>query len=152
MLKDRDARTNVREGTFVGTPLYVAPEMIEMNYSGKFTDLWALGCIIYQMICGTTPFQGKNSNEVYSNILERKLLFNSTFDTDAKDLIDRLLNVIPEKRLGMKSYDELKQHPYFADIDFLALESRLAPVPGMSIFRRDSSITEESSEDSSQRR
>jgi novel protein kinase C eta type len=34
-------------GTFVGTPLYVAPEMLEQNLSGPFTDLWALGCIIY---------------------------------------------------------------------------------------------------------
>jgi serine/threonine protein kinase len=34
-------------GTFVGTPLYVAPEMLEMNLSGPFTDLWALGCIIF---------------------------------------------------------------------------------------------------------
>ena len=34
-------------GTFVGTPLYVAPEMIAWSFSGPFTDLWALGCIIY---------------------------------------------------------------------------------------------------------
>jgi serine/threonine protein kinase len=34
-------------GTFVGTPLYVAPEMIAFSFSGPFTDLWALGCIIY---------------------------------------------------------------------------------------------------------
>lgn len=35
------------EGTFVGTPLYVAPEMLEFNHSGHFSDLWALGCIIF---------------------------------------------------------------------------------------------------------
>ena len=34
-------------GSFVGTPLYVAPEMLEDNLSGPYTDLWALGCIIY---------------------------------------------------------------------------------------------------------
>jgi len=36
-----------REQTFVGTPLYVAPEMLEFNQAGSYTDLWALGCIIY---------------------------------------------------------------------------------------------------------
>jgi serine/threonine protein kinase len=46
----------VREGTFVGTPLYVAPEMLEYNHAGKFTDLWALGCILYQLLIGVTPF------------------------------------------------------------------------------------------------
>lgn len=40
------------QGTFVGTPIYQAPEMIMDNVSGPFTDLWALGVIIYQMITG----------------------------------------------------------------------------------------------------
>lgn len=39
--------SKIREGTFVGTPLYVAPEMLDGNRAGRFTDLWALGCIIY---------------------------------------------------------------------------------------------------------
>ena len=42
----------IREGTFVGTPLYVAPEMLDANIAGKFTDFWALGCIIYQFHVG----------------------------------------------------------------------------------------------------
>jgi serine/threonine protein kinase len=42
----------IREGTFVGTPLYVAPEMLDGNFAGKFTDIWALGCIVYQMHVG----------------------------------------------------------------------------------------------------
>ena len=44
---DSQAANKVREGTFVGTPLYVAPEMLDGNFAGKFTDLWALGCMIY---------------------------------------------------------------------------------------------------------
>ena len=43
-------------GTFVGTPYYVAPEMLESNASGPATDLWALGCIVYQMLTGEVPF------------------------------------------------------------------------------------------------
>jgi serine/threonine protein kinase len=43
---DLEAKEKER-GTFVGTPLYVAPEMLDSNKSGPFTDLWALGCIIY---------------------------------------------------------------------------------------------------------
>ncbi len=44
-------------GTFVGTPLYVAPEMLESNLSGPFTDIWALGCILYQCLTGDVPFR-----------------------------------------------------------------------------------------------
>lgn len=62
-LREEDARQQdvqkLREGTFVGTPLYVAPEMLEANFAGKFTDLWALGCIIYQIHVGDTPFNAK---------------------------------------------------------------------------------------------
>jgi serine/threonine protein kinase len=48
MLKAANDREKMnRHGTFVGTPLYVAPEMLEYNHSGRYTDLWALGCIIY---------------------------------------------------------------------------------------------------------
>jgi len=48
MLKAANDREKmIRHGTFVGTPLYVAPEMLEYNHSGRYTDLWALGCIIY---------------------------------------------------------------------------------------------------------
>lgn len=50
---EREApRPLLRAGTFVGTPLYVAPEMLEYNSSGRYTDLWALGCIIYQLLVG----------------------------------------------------------------------------------------------------
>jgi len=48
-LKNKNRKNN---GTFVGTPLYQTPEMIRENKSGLFTDLWALGCIIYEISCG----------------------------------------------------------------------------------------------------
>lgn len=43
-------------GTFVGTPLYVAPEMLKRTVSGHFTDIWALGCIVFEMATGDVPF------------------------------------------------------------------------------------------------
>jgi 3-phosphoinositide dependent protein kinase-1 len=73
----------LREGTFVGTPLYVAPEMLESNMAGKFTDLWALGCIIYQFHVGRTPFQAKRQDLVFQNIKERNITFPKSMDKDA---------------------------------------------------------------------
>lgn len=46
-----------QKGTFCGTPLYVSPEMLEKSISSPGSDLWALGVILYQMICGDFPFK-----------------------------------------------------------------------------------------------
>jgi serine/threonine protein kinase len=50
-----------RQQTFVGTPMYCAPEMLEHNLAGLFTDLWALGCIMYELSSGKKMFHGKNN-------------------------------------------------------------------------------------------
>lgn len=49
-------------GTFVGTALYQAPEMVLKSQSGLYTDLWALGCIIYELSFGKKMFGGKNAS------------------------------------------------------------------------------------------
>ena len=121
---DRDAFKLQRHGTFVGTALYVAPEMLEYNNSGRFTDLWALGCILYQMLIGQTPFHADNRDLVFQKVLERKFKIPLDLDKDAANLIDRLLDYNPENRIGMKqknpldAYSEIKEHPYFSDIDW----------------------------------
>ena len=121
---DRDAFKLQRQGTFVGTALYVAPEMLEYNNSGRFTDLWALGCILYQMLVGKTPFDAETKDSVFQKVLDRRLKFPMDLDKDAVNLIDRLLDYIPENRIGMKSknpfdaYSEIKDHPYFSDIEW----------------------------------
>ena len=62
-------------GTFVGTPLYVAPEMIKESISGHFTDLWALGCIIYEMADGDVPFRGNTDLSTFDLIMKRDIKF-----------------------------------------------------------------------------
>lgn len=63
----------VYRGTFVGTPLYVAPEMLEHTMSGPFTDLWAVGCIIFQMLSGDAPFRGATDFETFEIITKRNI-------------------------------------------------------------------------------
>lgn len=106
------------QGTFVGTPLYVAPEMLDVNQSGRFTDLWALGCIIYEMIEGQSPFMDENNSKVFANIMERNFQFSKKFDENSIDLINKLLQINPADRLGYKNMNELKMHPFFEGINF----------------------------------
>ena len=67
-------------GTFVGTPLYCAPEMLETNQSGFFSDLWALGVIIYEMSCGYKMFTGKNNKEIFDKIIKQEVFFPYCID------------------------------------------------------------------------
>jgi serine/threonine protein kinase len=59
-----------REKTFTGTPLYVSPEMLNMNLACYGSDIWALGCIIYQCLTGEPPFKGCAENQIFSQILD----------------------------------------------------------------------------------
>jgi serine/threonine protein kinase len=76
-----------RQCTFVGTPMYCAPEMLEHNQAGLFTDLWALGCIMYELSCGKKMFKGKNNQQVFTKILEYEVEFPKSMDKDLVDLI-----------------------------------------------------------------
>ena len=78
-------------GTFVGTPLYVAPEMLQCSLSGPFTDLWALGCILFQMLTGDVPFRANFDYQVFQMIVERDVAFPQYLPEEAVDLIDKLL-------------------------------------------------------------
>ena len=94
-----------RRNTFVGTPLYVAPEMLRNTESGAFTDFWTLGVIIYEMAFGVTPFLAESDKKVYDNILTRQFQFPDTCtDESLMLLIDELLQLEPQRRLGMQGH------------------------------------------------
>ena len=63
---------------FVGTPYYMAPEVIDRNYNEK-CDIWSCGIILYILLCGLPPFNGKNTQEILEKIKLQPLDFKSTF-------------------------------------------------------------------------
>lgn len=80
--------------TIVGTPYYVAPEVLKGSY-GFSCDIWSLGVILYIMLCGYPPFEGDNNKEIFKRVLQDELEFDpedwSTTSKEAKDLICRML-------------------------------------------------------------
>ena len=66
-------RNERKHDTFVGTPLYVSPEMLTSARSLPGSDLWALGCIIYRMHVGEVPFLSKIESAVFQLILDAKI-------------------------------------------------------------------------------
>jgi serine/threonine protein kinase len=109
-------------GTFVGTPLYASPEMLNDNESSEGTDLWALGCILYQMLYGRVPFQGRTDLETFELITNRELKFPEIIavSEEAIDLMAKFLSLVPNLR-GQKDYERLKAHPFFNGLDFNSL-------------------------------
>lgn len=92
----------------MGTRLYVAPEMLDHTLSGAFSDFWALGVILFEMACGTTPFHGLTESIVFNKILRRDFEWPTSIqDEQLKSLIDQLLQMKPQERLGMSGHDAL---------------------------------------------
>lgn len=60
----------------LGTPLYMAPELVKHQKYSEKVDVWSLGCICYQLLTGKTPFDGKNLKVINHNICHKELNFN----------------------------------------------------------------------------
>ena len=107
--------------SFVGSPAYLAPEMLAMRGVGKSADIYGIGAVLYEMICGTPPFFSNNIKILYKNISQSKLMLHDYFSDELKDLLRQLLCRDPYKRIGVLDKNDLKNHEWFKDIDWIKL-------------------------------
>ena len=89
----------------IGTSFYIAPEVLQNGYNEK-CDLWSCGIILYILLSGAPPFYGKNEKEIFAKILNGNLSFKNEIwnkiSEEAKDLIKKLLEINPDKRISAK--------------------------------------------------
>ena len=87
--------------TKVGTPYYVAPEVLKREYT-KSCDVWSIGVICYILLCGYPPFYGDSDNEIFESVRVGRYEFPSPewdeVSQDAKDFINSLLQLTPSAR------------------------------------------------------
>ena len=96
--------------TFCGSPFYMAPEMISSKSYSFSVDIWAYGVMIFELLTGTLPFNGRSPTDIYRKIMCGVINWPSVIDSDAKDLISKILDRDITKRLGAISLDP-KGHP-----------------------------------------
>ncbi|EGR27973.1 protein kinase domain protein [Ichthyophthirius multifiliis] len=112
-----------RTFTVIGTPHYMAPEILSGKGYNYFVDLWSIGICLYEFLCGSLPFgeDMEDPYEIYEDIIKKKLQFNHYIkDQKSKNLIQQLLNRQPQMRLG-GSFNNLKQHQFFKNMDWVFL-------------------------------
>ena len=94
-----------------GSPCYAAPEMLSGNkYQAPQIDIWSCGITLYAMLCGFLPFDDDNNDILYNKICEGKFIIPNDISFEACDLIKRILNVDPLKRINIR---QIKNHPWF---------------------------------------
>jgi len=117
--------------TFCGTPDYLAPEiLLEQPYDAG-VDWWALGVLTYEMTVGQPPFLGSSEEELFTGIMQKKVLFPPWSSTEATAVINDFLCKKPENRLGFGTdgVKNIKNHVFFSSIDWEKLGKREVKPP-----------------------
>ncbi|KAL3152041.1 hypothetical protein ABBQ32_001154 [Trebouxia sp. C0010 RCD-2024] len=118
----------------VGTPDYLAPELLLGTGHGAEVDWWSLGAILYEFVTGVPPFNADSPEEIFSRILDRELKWpeDEEVTPECKDLVDRLLQLDPCDRLGHRGAGEIKLHPWFKGLDWTSLaRTKAAFIPAV---------------------
>ncbi|GMM34415.1 hypothetical protein DASC09_017400 [Saccharomycopsis crataegensis] len=116
---------NTTTQTPCGTAGYTAPEIVKVEKYDKSVDLWAIGCVLYTLLCGFPPFYDDNNDQV--KLLKKSLKGEYEFlspwwdeiSNDAKYMVKKLLNVNPLKRY---SIDQMLSDPWITKGNFQSLK------------------------------
>ncbi|KAG8504697.1 Serine/threonine-protein kinase greatwall, partial [Galemys pyrenaicus] len=127
----------VDDGRILGTPDYLAPELLLGRAHGPAVDWWALGVCLFEFLTGIPPFNDETPQQVFQNILKREMIHKLIIFVDipwpegeeklsdnAQSAVEALLTIDDTMRAGMK---ELKCHPLFSDVDWENLQHQTMP-------------------------
>uniref|UniRef100_A0A8D0G9G4 G protein-coupled receptor kinase n=1 Tax=Sphenodon punctatus TaxID=8508 RepID=A0A8D0G9G4_SPHPU len=119
----------------VGTVGYMAPEVLNNQRYTLSPDYWGLGCLVYEMIAGQSPFRGRKEKvkreEVDRRVLETEEVYTNKFSEEAMSICKMLLTKDMKQRPGCQGEGavEVKRHPFFKIMNFKRLEAGMLDPP-----------------------
>ncbi|ELP86860.1 serine/threonine protein kinase ppk21, putative [Entamoeba invadens IP1] len=125
-----------RKSSFVGTPEYVAPEIINGAVGfNKGVDYWSIGCMLFQFLTGEFPFRGKSDKLTFDAINAASPSYPHNMPPNAMSLCQKLMQVDMNTRVGVKNFEELETHPFFCGTKFDDLKNQTPPPfePGLAV-------------------
>mmetsp|Transcript_21607 Transcript_21607/g.36355 ORF Transcript_21607/g.36355 Transcript_21607/m.36355 type:complete len:587 (-) Transcript_21607:242-2002(-) len=131
----------------VGTPDYIAPEVLMQKGYGKDCDWWSLGVIMYECLVGYTPFYADEPVQTCKKILRWQNYLEVPMEVESKlsaECLSFLLMLLSDssRRIGRNGVDEIKSHPWFADTQWASLQDLPAPYTPEGSERMQAALSE----------
>lgn len=121
-------RVSLRTYTFIGTPEYFSPELLDSQPYGKSVDFWALGVFIYVMLFLDFPFGDRDDHQMYLKIQYNRPAFptNKPISPECRNMVCQLLQKVIDRRLGLLQggISDVRNHAWFASINWDVMFSK----------------------------
>jgi serine/threonine protein kinase len=141
-LSVNNLKENELRYTFCGSAEYMSPEMVSNSGHNSASDIYAIGALLHEMLLGTPPFYDEDPEKMFLKIKYEDLCLPSTLSSEASDLIKSLLIKNPRQRLGGKFTSDIKDHKFFANVNWKKVLKKKTRPPFVPSFNK-SSFSEE---------
>ena len=104
--------------TVCGTPIYLSPEILLEKKHNEAVNIWCIGVLLFELVTTNVLFQGNDIDTLKDNILKLKITWPKDINTDAKNLIMKILKLDPKQRLPL---EDMLKHPFILNMFLMLL-------------------------------
>lgn len=126
--KDGVAENDIAR-SFCGSHAYLSPEVLNKKGATRASDIYGIGTVLYEFLVGEPPFYSDDMQILHKNIKDGVLKFPNYVSENAKNVIKKLLDKDPTKRLGAKDKADIKKDPFFNNVDWEGLLCKTVKPP-----------------------